>query len=226
MAFKWGTDEVKKVKIIKDGVVLTESAKKVVFNGNTVFESQTEHTYVVDVNVNYYWGGTMTNNEYWDDPDGEETLSHNTAGDIRIGISLSITRDGAPYTPSSNDVQMEYTLEVRVAHGEELPTKNDGIIYKTDFNGEPEYISSVEKKWTPARGTVVDSYWASDEGTYWWFTFVSRNLYLVFKGNAKQVPDFYTPIKSIRDNWRTYSWTPMANPLSMTIASYTFKIVE
>ena len=221
--FKYNGNEVKKVSYNGN------ECKKVIFNGTTVFESQSEHTYVVTAILNYFWGGTMQNSEDWDDDAsvGFEVLSHATNSDIKIGLSFTFTRDGVPYTPTNDEFQLEYDLEVRVSNGSSAPNISSGRLYKDAFNGEPEELGTeYMKTWTVAKYTEVDSYFTTDTGTYWWFAFVSKSGYFIFKHKGQVIDNGYAYIRSSRDNWATYAWTPMKRQASKVLGTYTFKIVD
>ena len=216
---KYNSNEVKRVSCNGN------ECKKVIFNGTTVFES--EHTYVVTATLNYFWGGTMENYEDWNDPEGFEVLRHYTAGYIKIGLSFTFTRDGVPYIPTNDEFQFEYNLEVRVSHDSSAPSINSGLLYNDTYNGEPEKLGTeYMRTWNVAEGSEVDSYYTDSGGTYWWFSFVSKSGSFLFKNKGQFINNGYAYIRSSRDNWATYTWTPMKSQASMVLGTYTFKIVD
>lgn len=224
MAFKWGTaGDITKVKIIKNGVVLDEDAQKVVFNGNTIFEKS--HTYNLDVYLQYYWGGQMQNYEDWDGDGGEESLTHYTDGEVKMGVRVAITRDGVPYTPTGSELQIqEYDFEVRVTHGENTPSITSGKKYLDDYDTESMNIPNgyYQTQWSTKKGKEIDSYYTDTSGTYWWFLFVNKLSRFWFKGNQFSITNKYKYLKAPRDNWTTFQWTPMTSLQEEKIGSYTF----
>lgn len=227
MPFKWGSYDVKKIDVIEKGV--SYEGKKAVCNGVTVFESQVEHTYNLDVYLQYYWGGQMQNREDWDGDWGDEYLKHYTEGEVKIGVRVAITRDGVPYTPTGNELQIqEYEFEVRVAHGSGTPTITAGKKYLEAWDTESINIQRgyYQEQWSIARDQQIDMYSTDTSGTYWWFLFVNKLSRFLFKGNQFSITNKYKYLKAPRDNWTTFQWTPMTALAEEKMGSYTFKIKE
>ena len=134
MPFKWGTTgDITKVKIIKDGVVLDEDAKKVVFNSVTIFEKSS--TYVVTPYIKWDWTGKLHNYEVWHTEDeaesyGDEYLQQATAGTCYLEVGFDVTKDGVAYTPTSSDnCYTAYDMSIGTIMKEERtpPTYNDAL---------------------------------------------------------------------------------------------------
>lgn len=215
MPFKWGTaGDITKVKIIKDGVVLDEDAKKVVFNSVTIFEKSS--TYVVTPYIKWNWTGKLYNNEENSESGYDEYLQQATAGTCYLEVGFDITKNGVAYTPASSDnCSIAYDMSI----GTIMKNESDPPIYKDALSVHVSGSAVVDgksaritKNWT-GNYTQIDVKFGIETGSYFWFlVFRCASAQWQFKGhNAYFAQNYQQYAKASKPSWSSFDWTPFPN---------------
>lgn len=228
MPFKWGTaGDITKVKIIKNGVVLDEDAKKVVFNSVTIFEKSS--TYVVTPYIKWNWTGKLYNREESNSSDTyDEYLLQSTAGECYLEVGFDITKNGVAYTPTSSDnCFIAYDMSIGTIMQDELspPTYKDNLYVHVSGNSIADGKSArITKSWSS--GTQIDVAFYNDNSTaYWFLVFRCVSAQWNFKGhNAFFAQSYQQYTKASKASWSSFDWTPFPNGESranFTAATFT-----
>ena len=218
MPFKWGTaGDITKVKVIKDGVVLDEDAKKVVFNSVTIFEKSS--TYVVTPYIKWNWTGKLYMREELNpdsDPDTDsswdEYLQQSTAGTCYLEVGIDITKNGVAYTPTSSDnCSIAYNMSIGTIMKDESnpPTYNDQFSVHVSGNSISDGKSArITKSWSS--NTQIDVVYYNDSPTvYWFLVFRCALAQWDFKGhNAYFAQSYQQYTKAPRPSWSSFYWIP------------------
>ena len=215
MPFKWGTaGDITKVKIIKDGVVLDEDAKKVVFNSVTIFEKSS--TYVVTPYIKWNWTGELYNNEESSDESYDEYLQQAIAGECYLEVGIDITKNGVAYTPTSSDnCHIAYDMSIGTIMKDELdsPTYKDGLtVHVSGSSIIGGKSARITKNWA-GNNTQIDVVFSNDNSTaYWFLVFRCVSAQWNFKGhNAFFAQNYQQYAKAPRAPWSSFAWTPFPN---------------
>ena len=215
MPFKWGTaGDITKVKIIKDGVVLDEDAKKVVFNSVTIFEKSS--TYVVTPYIKWNWTGKLHNNEENSETGYDEHLEQVTAGTCYLEVGFDITKNGVAYTPTSSDnCYIAYNMSIGTIMKDKStpPTYNDALSVHVSGSSIADRKSArITKSWT-GNYTPIDVEYSNDnENAYWFLVFRCASAQWNFKGhNAYFAQNYQQYAKAPQASWTNFDWTPFPN---------------
>ena len=227
MPFKWGTaGDITKVKIIKDGVVLDEDAKKVVFNSVTIFEESP--TYVVTPYIKWNWTGKLYNEESVNVTGYDELLQQVTPGDCYLEVGLDITKDGVAYTPTSSDncfITYDMSIGTIMKDISTPPTYNDGLnVHASGSTIEVGKSARITKSWTGSY-TIIDTVYENEsDSVYWFLVFRCASAQWQFKGhNAYFAQRYQQYAKAPKASWSSFDWTPFPNGESRdNIPSTTF----
>ena len=211
MPFKWGTTgDITKVKIIKDGVVLDEDAKKVVFNSVTIFEKSS--TYVVTPYIKWNWSGKLHNYEAWDGETADESLLQATAGTCYLEVGFDITKNGVAYTPTSSDnCSIAYNMSIGTIMKDELspPTYDDQLSVHASGSSIADGKSArITKSW--GSDTQIDAEYNNvNSRAYWFLVFRCVSAQWNFKGhNAYFAQSYQQYAKASYPSWSSFDWTP------------------
>ena len=212
MPFKWGTvGDITKVKIIKDGVVLDEDAKRVVFNSVTIFEKSS--TYVVTPYIKWNWSGKLNNHEDWDgESTGDEYLKQFTAGTCYLEVGFDITKNGVAYTPASSDnCSISYNMSIGTVMRDEStpPTYGDQLSVHASGSSIADGKSArITKSWY--RDSQIDVVCGNDNSSaYWFLVFRCVSAQWNFKGHKADFAQSYQQYaKASGPSWGSFEWTP------------------
>ena len=215
MPFKWGTaGDITKVKITKDGVVLDEDAKKVVFNSVTIFEKSS--TYVVTPYIKWNWTGKLYNNEENSETGYDEHLEQATAGTCYLEVGFDITKNGVAYTPTSSDncyIAYNMSIGTTIKDGDDPPIYNDNLSVHVSGSSIADGKSArITKSWT-GNYTPIDVKYSNDnENAYWFLVFRCASAQWNFKGhNAYFAQNYQQYAKAPQASWANFDWTPFPN---------------
>lgn len=213
MPFKWGTvGDITKVKIVKNGVVLDEDAKKVVFNSVTIFEKSS--TYVVTPYIKWNWSGKLNNSEDWDGEagTGDECLLQFTPGTCYLEVGFDITKNGVAYTPASSDnCSISYNMSIGTVMRDEStpPTYGDQLSVHASGSSIADGKSArITKSWSG--NTQIDVVYDNDNSSaYWFLVFRCVSAQWNFKGhNAYFAQGYQQYAKASGPSWSSFEWIP------------------
>lgn len=213
MPFKWGTaGDITKVKIIKDGVVLDEDAKKVVFNSVTIFEKSS--TYVVTPYIKWNWTGKLYNSEETSEDLGyDEYLQQAKAGTCYLEVGFDITKNGVAYTPTSSDnCFIAYNMSIGTIMKVETtpPTYNDALSVHVSGSSIADGKSArITKSWVGNYTYIDVEYSNENANAYWFLVFRCASAQWQFKGhNAYFAQSYQQYAKAPKPSWSSFDWTP------------------